>query len=97
MIVAVVLAMELVRQTGTGAMVPRAPRLENREQHIPKKGFAGTTKKGVSLTAILKMPCVSTACRLYCHPDNIVMRPGWCSYYGVPTDGYLTLKLEEQE
>lgn len=95
MILSTILAVEMLRQVGTGALVPRAPRIENRPQFVPRTGFVGEPKgKRVPLEKIIRMPCTSTECRLFCHPENM-MRPGWCHYYLEPEDGYLTLEVRQ--
>ena len=89
---ALIIVAELLRQEGTGQMIPRAPLVPNRPQYEHPGGPVGPRNTpAIGLDKIIKHHCISVECRLYCNPENM-MRPPWCVRMETPIDGYIQLQ-----
>ena len=94
MLLEVIFAAAMLRQEGTGELIPRAEPLPNRPQYEHPGGPVGprNMKPPMSWSDPFRA-CVSVECRLFCKPDN-EMRPIWCDYYSPPKNGCIELKPE---
>ena len=91
-LVEVILAATMLRQEGTGDMIPRADPIPNRPQYQHPGGPVRphNMPPPMSWSDPFKA-CISVECRLFCKPDN-QMRPDWCNFYNAPRDGYIELE-----
>ena len=100
MLFELIIAATMLRQEGTGDLIPRAERIPNRPQYQhpggpvgrpDKRGPAGSGQKPPMGWSDLFKACVSVECRMFCKPDN-EMRPDWCQFYSPPKEGYIEYK-----
>jgi hypothetical protein len=93
MLFELIIVAQMLRQEGTGDLIPRAEPIPNRPQYQHPGGPVGRPdKRGPAGPPMgwsdLFKACVSVECRMFCKPDN-EMRPDWCKFYNAPKGGYI--------